>query len=240
MNLEAARFGQASEDVVISRQKNAAPEGHMGKFSGFGIAMALAVLVGGASVEAQERMMNGFSPRPATPRVPIVPENERTPEQFKVIDGRKFNLYYTLAHNPPLYERWRPLGSFLLNRSSLPARQRELLIMRTAYQINSPYECSHHVPLAKQAGLTDAEIARIIEGPDAAGWKPEEAALLRAVDELRREAFVSDATWAVLAKAFNTQQMFEIVYTTGGYSMTGFAINSLGIQVEPGYPKAPF
>lgn len=385
--------------------------------------------------------MGGFSPRLATPRVPIVPESERTPEQLKVIDGRALNIYYTLAHNPPLYLRWRPLGSYLLNRSSLPARhrellmlrmgwlcqspyewaqhtriamapnigitaaeirriaegpaaagwtpfeaalltavdelrydskisdktwatlktqysdneileaiytasqyqlvsmalnsagiqiepenshrlptglplppvaqrvtsprlttprvaplkvadltpeqreiakgqisadgkmaglyatlithptlygprttfgtylqresmlsprQRELLIMRTAYQINSPYEWSHHVPLAKQAGMTDAEIARIIDGPDAPGWTSEEAALLRAVDELRREAFVTDQTWAVLTKTFNTQQMFEIVYTTGGYSMTGFVINSLGIQVEPGYPKAPF
>jgi 4-carboxymuconolactone decarboxylase len=87
--------------------------------------------------------------------------------------------------------------------------------------------------------LTDAEIARIAQGPDAPGWTEEHKAVLQAADELRREAFISDATWKTLAKYYTTQQMIEIVYTVGGYTMTGVAINSLGIQVEEGYPAMP-
>jgi hypothetical protein len=35
------------------------------------------------------------------------------------------------------------------------------------------------------------------------------------------------------------KERIEIVYTVGGYTMTGLAINSFGIQTEPGYPAMP-
>ena len=63
--------------------------------------------------------------------------------------------------------------------------------------------------------------------------------MLRAADELRREAFITDGTWSILAKNYNTKQLVEIVFTVGGYTMTGLAINSFGIQVESGYPAFP-
>lgn len=52
--------------------------------------------------------------------------------------------------------------------------------------------------------------------------------------ELRREAFLSDATWQELAKCHGMKQRIEIVYTVGGQAMTGLAINSFGIQLDAG------
>jgi hypothetical protein len=43
----------------------------------------------------------------------------------------------------------------------------------------------------------------------------------------------------VLARTHDPQRLIEIVFTVGGYTMTGLAINSLGIQVEDGYPGFP-
>jgi hypothetical protein len=83
------------------------------------------------------------------------------------------------------------------------------------------------------------EIARIAAGPEGRGWSAEHKAVLRAADELRREAFITDRTWSILAKHYNTRQLMEIVFTVGGYSMTGLAINSFGIQTEPGFPLFP-
>jgi alkylhydroperoxidase family enzyme len=105
--------------------------------------------------------------------------------------------------------------------------------------MRAEYEWAHHVPLSKEAGLSDDEIARIATGPDAKGWSEEHAAVLRAVDELRRETFIRDSTWNTLKKFYTPQQMVEIIFTSGGYSMTAIAINTLGIQVEPGYPAMP-
>ena len=50
---------------------------------------------------------------------------------------------------------------------------------------------------------------------------------------------MSDRTCAALAKYYDTKRLIEIIYTSGGYTMTALAINSLGIQLEPGYPQFP-
>ena len=184
------------------------------------------------------------SPRLKQPRVPALPESEWSDEQRKLVaahtDARPvLNLYATILNHPALYGPRLKFGSYLQRDSLLPPKTRELAIMRTAVLTKTEYEWGHHVEAAQKAGFTDEEIRRIAAGPDAPGWSEEHAAVLRAVDELRREAFVSDRTWKTLAKYYDTKRLIEIIYTTGGYTMTALAINSLGIQLEPGYPSLP-
>jgi 4-carboxymuconolactone decarboxylase len=184
------------------------------------------------------------SPRLKQPRVPPLGESEWSEEQRKLVaahtDTRPLlNLYATILNHPALYGPRLKFGSYLQRDSLLPPKTRELLIMRTAALTRAEYEWGHHVEAAQKAGFTDEEMRRIAAGPDAPGWTEEHAAVLRAADELRREAFVSDRTWATLAKYYDTQRLIEIIYTSGGYTMTALAINSLGVQLEPGYPRFP-
>lgn len=183
-------------------------------------------------------------PRLSKPRVEPLAESQWSPEQRELVkpqmrDGKVLNLYATMLNHPGMYESRAKFGTYLQRDSHLPPRTRELVIMRTAYVIDASYEWSHHVSYAKEAGLSDEEIARIAKGPRAAGWSEEQAAVLQAVDELRRETFVSDATYTTLARHYDVKQLIEIIYTSGGYTMTGLAINSLGIQTEPGLPAMP-
>jgi hypothetical protein len=60
--------------------------------------------------------------------------------------------------------------------------------MRTAFLIGDEYEWAHHVERARAAGLMKEEIDRIAGGADAAGWSEEHRTVLRAAEELRREA----------------------------------------------------
>ena len=185
------------------------------------------------------------APRLSAPRIAPIAQASFTPEQRAMIapqiqpDGSVLNLYATMLNHPKLYTPRARFGSYLQRDSLLAPRTRELLILRTAYNINASYEWSHHVASAIAAGLTDAEIARIAKGPLAQGWNETDRALLTAADELRREAFVSDATWASLSQRYDVQRLIEIVYTVGGYTMTGLAINSFGVATEAGFPGMP-
>ena len=154
-------------------------------------------------------------------------------------DGTVLNLYSTMLRHPRLYTPRMSFGTYLRTETSLPQKTRELLIMRTAFLVGAEYEWAHHVEYARAAGFTGNEIERIAKGADAPGWSEEHRAVLRAADELRREAFITDGTWSILAKNYNTKQLVEIIFTVGGYTMTGLAINSFGIQIEPGYPAFP-
>lgn len=86
----------------------------------------------------------------------------------------------------------------------------------------------------KQAGLSDEEIARIKVGPDAEGWDAFDASLLRAVDELHADAFISDATWSALSERYTTQQLMDVVFTVGQYNLVSMALNTFGVQLDKG------
>lgn len=179
------------------------------------------------------------APRLAKPRIKALMQAEMTQEQRELVkpqtrDGAVPNLYATMVNHPKLYGPRLLLGSYLQRGSLLSAKTRELLILRTSWNICTEYEWAHHVEVAKAAGFTDADVARIVAGPSASGWSEEHAALLRAADDLRHEAFISDSAWQTLLKHYDMKQMIDIVGTVGGYTMTGLAINSFGIQVEPG------
>lgn len=114
----------------------------------------------------------------------------------------------------------------------LPARERELLILRTGYLCRAPYEWGQHVVIGRAAGLTDDEIARVATGPAADGWSAEEATLLRAADELHADSCIGDATWAALAERWDEQQLIEVCMVVGQYHLVAFALNSIGVEPE--------
>src|SRR4051812_858743 len=134
------------------------------------------------------------------PRIPPLPESEwdeelrailqATPPGFDVRLGDN-NIFPTLARHAELFRAWLPFGGFLLGRGVLPARARELLILRTGANCSSDYEWGQHVRLAESLGLLRDEILRIAEGPDAPGWAPADATLLRAADELHAQSKIS-------------------------------------------------
>ena len=146
-----------------------------------------------------------------------------------------FNVYKTLAHHVDLYNRWSPLGRFIMTDSSLPPREREIVMLRMGWLCQSEYEWAQHARIGKaQAGLSNEDIHRIAEGPAAAGWSEFERTLLRMVDELRYDTMISDATWKALRTKYSAQQVIEAMYTAAQYQLVSMALNSLGVQLDPG------
>ncbi|MHA1257318.1 MAG: carboxymuconolactone decarboxylase family protein [Promethearchaeota archaeon] len=176
------------------------------------------------------------------PRVKPLPFSEWDEELQKIWKRGKgvINIQRTLAHHPKLLNRWRVFGNHVLLKSSLPFRDREILILRIGWLCGSEYEWGQHVEIGKKTGLTYEEILRIIEGPDAKGWDKFDSTLLRAVDELFYDSFIFDDTWNALAEKYNTHQLMDVVFTVGQYNLVSWALNTLGVQRDEGiggFPK---
>ncbi len=77
---------------------------------------------------------------------------------------------------------------------------------------------------------------RIKESAGVEGWTQLEAALIAAVDELIADTMISDATWAALSRHLSTEQLIDTIFTVGHYNMVAMALNSIGVQPEPGLP----
>ena len=148
------------------------------------------------------------------------------------------NVFATLVRYPGLYRKWIPFAGKLL-AGKLPARDRELLILRTAWSCRSDYEWGQHTFIGKASGLSEEEIERVAAGPDAPGWDDADRTLLRAVDELHTDACLSDTTWAALAERYDQRQLLELPMLVGHYHMLAFALNSVGVEREEGVPGFP-
>src|SRR3954469_6368953 len=112
--------------------------------------------------------------RPAKPRHPFpVPDANRP---------KALNALGTFARYPELARAFNTFNGHVLFASHLTPRQRELLVLRVAVLRNCEYERLQHEVLAVEAGLSSAEIERVVLGPESGGWSALDAALLRTVD----------------------------------------------------------
>jgi 4-carboxymuconolactone decarboxylase len=177
--------------------------------------------------------------RPTEPRIMPLEEQDWNDEQRRMlteslISEKPINIFKTLARHPELLKRWLVFASHVLIESTLPPRERELVILRIGWLCRSEYEWAQHVVLGKRSGLTDEEIDRIYEGPETHGWSDLDRTLVRATDELHADACISDRTWAGLKKAYSDEQMMDLIFTVGNYNLVCMALNSLGVQIDPG------
>ena len=145
---------------------------------------------------------------------------------------KALNALGTLARHPQLLRAYHTFNGHILYTTSLSPRQRELLVLRVAARRDAAYEWAQHVLLAEEAGIDDIEIARIADGPAASGWSTEDAAIIRAVDELIDDAMVTDATWAVLSQTMDEHQLMDLVFTVGAYEVLAMAFRSFGIELD--------
>lgn len=196
------------------------------------------------SEDADRVALRARGPRVTKPRIDPVRKEARTAEQQRFLEpfeqaGQLYNVFKTMANHPALARDWMTFARHILRRSSLDARDREILILRIGWLCRAEYEWAQHVRLGKAAGLTDDDIRRIAEGPTAAGLADHDRLLLQAVDELRGDAMIADATWTQLAKIYNTQQMMDLVFTVGQYNLVSMALNSFGVQLDEGLEGFP-
>ncbi len=147
------------------------------------------------------------------------------------------NIFRTLVRAPGLFRRWLPFGGKLL-RGKLPGRDRELLILRTAWNCQAEYEWGQHVIIGANEGITAAEIRRVATR-DTGGWNAADAVLMQAADEMHDDFCVSDATWATLAGRYDIEQLIEIPMLVGHYHLVAMTLNSLGVALDDGIEGFP-
>ena len=171
------------------------------------------------------------------PRIPPLPAAEWTAEQRALVERyasevRIGNAFRTMLRVPELVEAVMPFVLFTSIDSTLSARHRGLLILRTAWLTQSSYLWADHAPTARAAGVLPGELRRVAEGPDAAGWDPFEATLLRLADELYVNSSVRDATWDALAARYDLYNLFDAVMAVNETTLVAMLYNSWGVQPD--------
>jgi alkylhydroperoxidase family enzyme len=168
------------------------------------------------------------------PRV-LMDEGDKT----KTRDGGALNIFRTMAHQPKLLKRFNGLGGAFLVHGLLPAREREIVILRVGWNCRSVYEFGQHTLIGRDAGLTDKEIASLAttraEGP----WSADDQALIALADDICADDCASEATFAALRRRWNDAELVELVALAGFYRMVSGFLNTFGVEPEDGLPGWP-
>lgn len=169
------------------------------------------------------------------PPLPADQWDEATHQALSAMRGADTNnALSTLARHPALAKAFLRFNVHLLTTSTLPARTRELAILRVAHRRDCAYEWSHHVRMAKAEGITDDEVGAVqcFAGAGARAFDEFDRAVIAGVDELEEKSRLSDETWAALGGRLNDRQRMDYVFTVGCYAALAMAFNTFGVQLE--------
>jgi alkylhydroperoxidase family enzyme len=151
----------------------------------------------------------------------------RTDPRAKVLTG-------AAMWNPELYRVRSPFVNYVKDSTCLPVRERELAILRTAWRCGADFMWAMHTEIGLECGLSQEEVDRVGAGPDHPAWTPEEAAVLRSMDELHQYSRIADPTWKVLAGTFDNRQLIELITLAGSYHVMAYLMGAVGIRPPTG------
>ena len=141
------------------------------------------------------------------------------------------NLYRMLLNSPPVAQGWLAYLTAIRQQTGLPARLREMLILRVAVLNQADYEFEQHLPIALRAGCGEAKVAGLKRG-DFSSLEAGERAAMAYCDEMTREIRVRDATFAALREAFDDRSIVEITATVGAYNMVSRFLEAIQVDHE--------
>lgn len=162
-------------------------------------------------------------------------ERSRPPREVRHLPGADDTEWVEImARHPALFAAHMGFARQFMAAGRLAPRDRELAVLRLAWISGAPFEWGGHVTIAKGCGLSEEEIDRVKQGPDAPGWSARDAAIQRAVEELHADTMISDETWQGLSSCFDEAQLVEFVLLIGHYTTVAYYQNALRFRLPEG------
>lgn len=182
--------------------------------------------------------------RPDRPRLsPVSPVTAEIEEilagSIKSVDGEHLRLFGTMAHHPKMLKRFLAFGGFFLNRGLLPAREREIVILRVGWNTGSIYEFGQHTVIGRNCGLHDDEIAALAGDPSRHPWSDRDRGLIAMTDDICANDCVSEPVWQELRAGWSDAELCELVLLVGLYRMVAGFLNTMGVELDPNTPGWP-
>jgi len=168
----------------------------------------------------------------AMQRVPLADFEPALKKRLEELWGAPPNLYRALGNHPEILAAWNEFSNTLRNGARTPRALRELVILRGAQLARSDYEWTHHLRMARKAGVREAQLAALANWRKSAEFDDREKAAL-ALAEAVTEGRVSDEVYRESMKHFDHRDYVELAVTAGFYAMVARTLDALGVQLEP-------
>jgi len=172
-------------------------------------------------------------------RIPYAEENQAAEGAKSVYDQLKQgmgvvpNVVKLLGHSGPATQGMGALLDVYFNQLSLDPKLREIAYLTVARFHGCAYCQGHHVPLGKQAGLSDDQIEQLDEsGFDSDDFTPAERAVIRFAYETSRDVKASDEVIDALKEHFDHEQIAEIAFVVASGNFIQRIGTNFGAELE--------
>ncbi|EMY34161.1 hypothetical protein D477_011131 [Arthrobacter crystallopoietes BAB-32] len=156
---------------------------------------------------------------------------------FRILhdDGTLAGPFNALLHAPAIGNAVQQLGAALRFRGTLQDRTRELAICAVAAALDAEYEWYAHSRVARNVGVTDAELDQVRSGAVPPSATECESAALLLTRELIAEAGVSGRIYAQALEQLGHQGITELTVLVGYYrTLAGLlAVADVAVPAEP-------
>jgi alkylhydroperoxidase family enzyme len=171
----------------------------------------------------------------------LAPEFEVDDQQSRLLSmtvmapsTEPLNLFRVLVRYPELMKRVNALGGLFMAHGSLAEREREIVILRVAWNTRCEYEFAQHAPIGRQHGLTEGQIRDLGRPLDLSSWTDSDRDLILFVDESMTQLEVADRTWDLVLRSHTEEQMMELVLLIGFYVMLAAFLKTARVPLEEG------
>ena len=163
--------------------------------------------------------------------IPLAPLPDDVARRVVGLGAKQENLYRALAHAPELLRAWMAFAWALRDHDATPRSLRELMILRTAALHQSPYEWHQHRRMARDAGVTDEDVAELQMWRSSRSFGPAARAALALTDAIVAGEVPAEVN-EELARHFDHAQRVELTLTAAFYTMVPRLLDALGVPVE--------
>src|ERR1700733_5439892 len=153
--------------------------------------------------------------------------------------GHDGTLLRILANDTTAFRPFIVFASALFVESPLSPALRETVILHMAQRNGIEYEWSEHVPIARSAGLSDADIEELRLGgvPSTTESTP---LAIEVADALMDERDVSPELWAAAVEALGIAGCLDLVLMIGWWGgLVPIVIGALGLELPDDPAAAP-
>lgn len=145
---------------------------------------------------------------------------------------KALNVIKMFAGTEDLYPALIGVVKAIFGTPSIDDKHREMIILRSAAILHTPYEWQANEVMARNAGLSSQEIDAVAADGPVEGIDKEYVAICTATDELLRSGTLTDETLSTMIDMFGHTVTRKYVATIAWFSLLSLFLNGTRVPLE--------
>lgn len=146
--------------------------------------------------------------------------------------AKTLNVQRMLAGTEDMYAAAVGLVTAVFKAEGVEPKTREMIILRAAKVLNTPYEWQANSAMAKNMGLSAEEVAAAASDGPVSGINPDYVLVCQATDELSKTGTLTDPTLSAMLARYDPVTCRKLILMVGWFNLLSLFLNGCRVPLE--------